>query len=295
MNNKSTESLKKKIGIVGFGYVGQAMARFFEDRYDVVVYDPFWDERKDGFKHRFPQYIPASKENRVEQFSECSLVVISVPTPMRLDGSGACDTSAVRESLEWLGKDQLILIKSTVPPKFTQSYIDSGYNVAFSPEYLGESAYMTHYWKGYPDPTNLKTHEFQIFGGELETTRKIIPFFRSIMGPETKYLQTDATTAEMAKYMENCFFATKVTFFNEFYEIAQRMGVDFNELRELFLCDGRINRNHTLVFEEKRGYGGKCYPKDMAGIIAASQAMGYDPKLLREVVDSNKFFNTRSQ
>ena len=293
MNNKSTESSKKKIGIVGFGYVGQAMARFFEDRYGIVVYDPFWSEKKDGFEYRFPSYHITDADARDVMFDNCSLVVISVPTPMAKDGS--CDTSAVKESLEWLGKGKLILIKSTVPPKFTQSYIDSGYNVAFSPEYLGESAYMTHYWKGYPDPTNLKTHEFQIFGGESHTTRKIIPFFRSIMGPETKYLQTDATTAEMAKYMENCFFATKVTFFNEFYEIAQRMDVDFNELRELFLCDGRINRNHTLVFEEKRGYGGKCYPKDMAGIIAASQAMGYDPKLLREVVDSNKFFNTRSQ
>lgn len=283
----------KSVTIIGYGYVGRRMAEFFQDKFEVNVYDPNIGLIKD--QHQNVRLL-ASGDVAKAGFPKSDLFVICVPTPQAKDGS--CDTSAIDETLAKLNRpeyDDLILIKSTVPPSFTQKYIDRGYKVAFSPEYLGESAYVTHHWKGYPDPTNLKTHEFQIFGGDISVTTKIIPFFRSIMGPETRYWQTDATTAELAKYMENCFFATKVTFCNEFYEIAKRFGVDYNELRELWLQDGRINRNHTVVFEEKRGYGGKCYPKDMAAIIMAAREVGYDPKLLKEVVESNRFFNTRSQ
>jgi UDPglucose 6-dehydrogenase len=262
----------KKVGIVGYGYVGKAMHRFFADKYDVAIYDPA---------------APESVKT-VSDLAVCDLVVVSVPTPMAADG--ACDTSAVEQTLEMIGPKTLVLVKSTVPPSFTQTYIDHGYRVVFSPEYLGESSYVTHHWKGYPDPTNLKTHEFQIFGGDYEETCEVIGFFKNIMGPETKYLQTDATTAEMAKYMENAFFATKVTFCNEFYEIAKAFGVDYNELRELWLNDGRINRNHTLVFEDKRGYGGKCYPKDVSAIIKASEEAGHKPMLLKAVQAQNEFF-----
>lgn len=281
----------KSVTIVGFGYVGRAMARFFDGKYSVRIYDPF--VQIDALQEEFPTYafIPSSQKELV---GDTDLVVICVPTPMAEDGS--CDTSAVDATFDLLKPHEVdILIKSTVPPNYTKGKILKGYNAVFSPEYLGESAYTTHYWKGYPDPTNLKTHEFQIFGGGQTVCNRIIQFFKSIMGPETRYLQTDSTTAELAKYMENCFFATKVTFCNEFYDIAQTFGVDYNELRELWLNDGRINRNHTLVFEDKRGYGGKCYPKDMSAMVVASLEEGYTPKLLQQVVESNKEFNKKSQ
>lgn len=281
----------KKIGIIGHGYVGERMVDFFNGKYELFVYDP-----KLTFGDGSPTVHYDNDFARMKQMAgKLDLAVICVPTPQNKDGSA--NFVAVVESISLLSDFcELMLIKSTVPPSITQSIIDKEkLRVVFSPEYLGESAYTTHYWKGYPDPTNLKTHEFQIFGGRPEDTREVIGYFKSIMGPETRYLQTDATTAELAKYMENAFFATKVTFCNEFFEIAKRFGVDYNELRELWLNDGRINRNHTLVFEDKRGYGGKCYPKDVAAIIHAAREVGYDPKLLKEVVESNRFFNTRSQ
>ena len=278
----------RSITIIGFGYVGRAMARFFDGKYKVHVYDPYIGD--DKYLNEFKDYTFISSG---EPMRPTDLAVVCVPTAMREDGS--CDTSIASQTIEMLGKEVLILVKSTVPPRFTQKYIDEGYQIAFSPEYLGESSYTTHWWKGDPDPTNLKTHDFQIFGGDKKITSRIIPFFRSIMGPQTKYLQTDATTAEMAKYMENCFFATKVTFCNEFYNIAKTFGVDYNELRELWLNDGHINRNHTLVFDEKRGYGGKCYPKDMAAIIKASSDAGHEPMLLKAVVALNDVIKTNQK
>ena len=93
---------------------------------------------------------------------------------------------------------------------------------------------------------------------------------------------TDAKTAELCKYMENAFLATKVAFVNQFYDLAEAWGVDYTELRELWLEDERIGRSHTLVTEE-RGYRGRCLPKDMAAIIQAARQVGGAPLL--EAVD----------
>ena len=82
--------------------------------------------------------------------------------------------------------------------------------------------------------------------------------------------------------MENTFLATKVAFVNQFYDLAEAWGVNFNELRELWLADERIGRSHTIVTEE-RGYRGRCLPKDIAAIIHAAKSLGGAPLL--EAVD----------
>ena len=133
-----------------------------------------------------------------------------------------------------------------------------------------------------------------IFGGASEDTQAVIEFVKPVMGADCRYWQTDATTAELVKYMENSWGAMKVTFCNEFYEIARAHGVDYNELRELFLLDGRTERMHTVVFEKKRGYGGKCFPKDVKAIIRSSEEHGYIPALLKEVDMTNDKFNAKN-
>jgi len=102
-----------------------------------------------------------------------------------------------------------------------------------------------------------------------------------------RFYFTTALTAELAKYMENAFYATKVTFCNEFFDIAQTLGVDYNELREVWLADPHISRDHTFVYPQDRGFGGKCLPKDTTAIIAACQQQGYTPALLRAVMAVN--------
>lgn len=246
------------IEIMGYGVVGKGMHRLFERQFDVSIYDP-----AKGF-------------NTVAQDAE--LTVICVPTPESADGS--CDISQV-ESAVSLAQSPLILIKSTVPPG-TTTYLAQKYNknVCFSPEYMGESSYFTPYWK-YPDPERAETHTFVIVGGDKAS--ETLNYFMRVMSVDTRYMAVTAEEAELTKYMENTFFATKVAFCNEFFEIAKLHGVDYKRLRELWLLDSRINPNHTLVFEHKRGFGGKCLPKDLAGIIKASTDKGYTPRLLKAV------------
>jgi len=257
----------KKISIIGNGFVGSAYVKFFESHYPVRIYDPNY-----------------SKSNTKESVNKCDYAVICVPSNMKENGS--CDTSIVEESVRWL-KVPYILIKSTIPPGTTKRLAEqTGKHLTFSPEYIGESKY--HMPPRYLHPTDVKQHNFVILGGQ--DTKPWVELFKTIMGPDAHYLQTDSTTAELVKYGENTWGATKVTLFNEFYEICKVFGVDFDEWRELLLFDPRIERIHTQVFEDNRGFSGKCFPKDVNAIVSASIQAGYKPELLEQVLKSNNKF-----
>ncbi len=260
----------KKVAIIGYGYVGKAMKSFFKDHFEVLIYDPL------------------VIGNTKEEINTCGLAIVCVPTPMA--GNYDVDLSIIKETIAWL-ETPLILIKSAVPPGTVDALVkETGKNICVSPEYIGEGKYVVQWWKdkGYPHPTDMKYHDFQIFGGDRETTKGVIEFYKKVVGPEVKYIQTDAKTAELCKYMENCWGATKVTFCNEFAKIAEAFGVDYNELRELWLLDGRVERMHTVVFEDNRGFAGKCWPKDVNGMVKQAEAAGYIPKLLKAVLEVNK-------
>jgi len=259
-----------KIGIIGLGVVGKGIYRVFEENVS-SIYDPFYEI--DGKK------VFSTKESKMG-FSDVDLTVIAVPTNEKKDWSA--DTSLVWESLEWvreINKEGVILIKSTVPPLELEEMQKAYGHIVFSPEYMGESKYFTPEWK-YPHPQRMESHTWQTFGGNLEDTTVCIDIFKRKMGVDCQYWQTDLKTASMAKYIENSFFAMKVTFVNEWFDMANKVGVDWNELRELWLLDPRINRNHTLVFPKDRGYGGKCFPKDTRAIIKHMDEIGYSPKLM---------------
>ncbi len=259
--------MSNKIAIIGYGYVGKALRELFPD---ALIFDPVYSESN------------SQKEINLK----CNFAIISVPTAERPDGS--CDISVVEKSIAWL-KTPHILIKSTISPG-TTAKLSKKYHkkIVFSPEYTGESKYWSPYnWKIIEEP-------FLILGGPRSETKYMLEIFKKKMGPVKHYFQTDSTTAELVKYMENSFYATKVTFCNEFFEIAKTFGVDYNELRELFIADPRLSPMHTLVFEDQRGFGGKCFPKDVNAIVKASTVAGYNPKLLREVLSSNKKFRGKS-
>jgi UDP-glucose 6-dehydrogenase len=89
--------------------------------------------------------------------------------------------------------------------------------------------------------------------------------------------------------MENAFLATKVTFVNQFFDIAVSLGVNFDELRQLWLLDGRVGGSHTTVTAE-RGFSGRCLPKDLLAMITAMRAGGGAP-LLEAVFSYNELLN----
>ncbi len=239
------------IGIVGYGVVGKALAKLFgyeSGNPALRIYD----------KGIAGMSGPESKS----AIQKCDLVFVAVPTPEGSDGS--CDLSAVEEVVSWVMPP--ICLKSTVPPGTVDRLIGAtGKAICFSPEYVGETRW--HSWK------DIASHGFVIVGGERSLCELVVRAYQQVLGPLARYEVTDAKTAELCKYMENAFLAIKVAFVNQFYDLAQAYGIDFNELRELWLADERIGRSHTIVTEE-RGYRGRCLPKDMAAIIQAAKRVG---------------------
>jgi len=133
-----------------------------------------------------------------------------------------------------------------------------------------------------------------IFGGNRISTNYMVDLFTPIMGPYCKFIQTDSVTAEMVKYMENSFLATKIVFCHEFSLIAKNFGVDYRELRELWLLDKRIERGSSAVFNNKLGFDGKCLPKDINGIYHAAKEHGFDSSFLKQVIKTNEELRKRN-
>lgn len=254
--------LKPRIGVVGAaGVVGTAMRKLCGP--ETVAYDS-----KQGY---------SQDRNAV---NACDAVFVCVPTPTGADGS--CDTSTVEEVVSWI-EAPLIILRSTVAPGTTDRLRRTyGKRIVFQPEYLGETP--AHVFG------NMVERSFVVLGGATEDTSRAADLYKHYYNSMVYFYFCDALTAEVAKYMENSFYAVKVTFVNEFYDIAKAHGVDYNALREIWLADTRISRDHTFVYPDARGFSGKCLPKDVNAIVKSCRDRGYEPRFLEAALDINEAF-----
>lgn len=253
-----------KIAIIGYGHVGKLMHQIFPH---ALIYDPNYEEYKDT-------------KDQINK--ECDLAIICVWTGSNEDGS--CDISIVDQSVKWLETD-LILIKSALAPG-TVDKLKRRYKkrICISPEYFGESKY----WLPYEQ--TLEGWPFMIIGGEDKDATEILDIFVPVLGPNKKYFICTALEAEIIKYMENTWSAVKVIFSNEMYEICKSMGANWYRVWEGWALDPRVERSTTAVFVNKRGFGGKCLPKDVLALIRSSQKNGYEPNFLKQILKSNAVF-----
>ncbi|TMR08168.1 hypothetical protein ETD86_48910, partial [Nonomuraea turkmeniaca] len=251
-----------KIAIIGMGHVGRTMHDFLRDHADLITYD-----QADGGPYP------------TEALAGCDFAIVCVNTPTGPDG--ACDVSNVREAVKQLPTSK-VLIKSTVAPGTTDELVaETGKDICFCPEYVGESRYYN------PVCADAAALPFVIVGGRPDLRRWFVDALLPILGPTKTYFQCDALEAEIVKYMENAFFATKVTFVNEFARICAALGADWHTVREGWLLDPRVEPSHTAVFATNPGFDGKCLPKDLRAIVSAANQAGYQPRLLAEVLASN--------
>jgi UDPglucose 6-dehydrogenase len=230
------------------------MARLFRAVHDVFIFDKF-----------LPSFSDAARKHAI---NDCDLAFLSVPTPVAPDGF-SCDLSAVEECVQWIRSP--LCIRSTVVPGTTDRLgALTNKSIAFSPVYIGESA--DHPWR------DEGQCGFLIVGGSSELRDSVFSAYRDCLASKIHFYSTTARTAEICKYMENCFLATKVAFVNQFFDIATALDVDFEELRKLWLLDSRVGPSHTIVTPE-RGFRGRCLPKDLAALIATMRSSGGTPLL----------------
>ena len=253
-----------KIGIIGIGHVGGTMVQLFPD---AIQYDSY------------------KKIGNQEEINKCNISFICVPTPM--GELGKCDTSIVESILKWV-TTPIIVIRSTVSVGFTDSWSKIlNKHIVFQPEYYGET--VAH---PFADPHN---RNWITLGGHPNDCSKVAEVYKTVFTSELIINIVDSKTAELAKYMENAFYATKVTFCNQFYELAEAMDVNYDKLRETWLLDPRISRDHTFVYKDNRGYGGSCLPKDIAAINYQGNCLDIYTDFLNAVQTSNEFFTGKNK
>lgn len=254
------------IGVVGLGTVGRAVRELFtRPGIEVVA----WDASD-------PEPYPAAA------FAACDFAVVCVDTPFV---NGHADLSRVEEALRRLPA-KFIVIKSTVPPGTTTRLAgELGKDVCYWPEYISESKYHNPYF-----PQRVSEVPFVVLGGEPLARAQLIDWLMPVLGPTKTYFQCSATEAELIKYAENTFFATKITFANEFRRLSETFGADWHTVREGWLLDPRVGRMHTAALADDPGFGGKCLPKDLATIVAAARDAQYRCVLLEAVQAANELF-----
>ena len=266
----------QKIGIIGNGFVGSSVSFGFSPQTgcdaDVKVYD------KD---------VSKSTHTLDEVVNDSNFIFLSVPTPSNQDGSISLDIiydvfEDIHNVIDYEKDNQpIILIRSTITPG-TTSKIQVKYpkmNIVFNPEFLTERSAKYDF---------INQSRF-IVGGSWGNTMMVENLYKWRFGESTPVIKTNYQTAELIKYMNNCFFATKVSFLNEMYQIAEKCGANWEEAVEGFVRDGRIGHSHLAVPgpDGKFGFGGSCFPKDIQAMINFAESMGVEPDVLRGVWEKN--------
>ncbi len=254
-----------KLGIIGQGFVGNAVYQKFKNYYKVLTYD-----------------IQAMLCNAsMEEVCQCDHIFICLPTPM--DKEGKCHIGIVEEALAFVDKHskaKTAIIKSTIVPGTTKDWNKKfNIDIVFNPEFLTEANAVDDY----ENQTRI------ILGGPRKATTKLKPIFSKVF-PKASIIKTDSTYAEMVKYVTNAFLATKVSFANEMYQICEGLDVDYDKVIEYACYDERLGKSHWAVPgpDGDFGYGGHCFPKDVKALIKVAIDNDLLPKMLIATDDKNK-------
>ena len=262
-----------KIGIVGKGFVGSAVQNGFSPNtgcdMEVRVYD------KNPLR---------SLHTLEETVNESDFVFISVPTPANTDGK--INLTILNDAINDINevstnRETIFLVRSTVVPG-TTSNIQQTFpklRIVFNPEFLTERSANFDF---------INQTRF-ILGGDKENTSKVADLFRWRFGKSMSILETNYETAELIKYMNNTFFATKVSFLNDMKLLSDKCGAIWEDAVEGFVRDGRIGHSHLNVpgHDGKFGFGGSCFPKDIQALIKYGDEIGVDMGVLKAAWETN--------
>lgn len=264
-----------RIGMIGMGVVGGTTAKVFSRIHEILPYD----------RYKSPNNTPAQMDALAKA---ADYVFLCVPTPMK--PSGQMDYSAVDNSLDLLTQaskrtgrileDMIVVVRSTAVSGTTDS-LETRYpfKFAFNPEFLTEKNALQDM---------LSTDRVVIGSNSPEVARKIADQVYKPLFPDARYVLTDAKTAEMIKYSANIMLAGQIAVANDLFQVSQRLGVDWDKVKDAILLDPRIGRNINVPGPDgDLGFGGKCFPKDLLAMIYLARENGYWPPVLEAAWNLN--------
>ena len=258
------------IGIIGQGFVGNAVYQKFKNYFDVLTYD--LDESK-------------SNSTKEDLLFKCNTIFLCLPTPMNTDGS--CNVDILQKELENIDLitdnqeiKKTIVIKSTVSPGTTDKWNSSyeSLDIVFNPEFLTEANAVEDF----------NNQNRIILGGPRPATTELRRIYSKVF-PKAHIIKTDSTHAEMVKYLTNSFLATKVSFANEIYQICDKLNIDYDKVVEYATLDDRLGKSHWNVPgpDGDFGFGGHCLPKDLSALIYLAMNLHTETNVLNAVEETN--------
>jgi len=266
-------NIKNRIGIIGKGFVGSAVAHGFSAQTGYSAEIRIFDKKTDR-----------SKNSLEDTVNKSEFIFMSVPTPA--SDTGQIDLSIVESALNDINTinnsdTNIILLRSTVTPGTTSMLQDKFPNlrIVFNPEFLTERSALFDFIN----------QSRVVLGGKSKYTKKVKDLYRNRFGKYLPIIETNYQTAELIKYMNNLFFATKVSFLNEMKLVADKTDVDWDEAMEGFVLDGRVGHSHLAVPgpDGKLGFGGSCFPKDIQAMIAFGELLDLDMSTLKGAWKTN--------
>lgn len=302
----STNTQTMNISVVGSGYVGTTVAACLADLGHTVtnvdiderVVTAINEGRSPIHEPGLDELLAAHGGDRLTATTDYGAVrgtdatFVALPTPSNDDGS--VDLSIITQGMTSLGEalaeksdPHIVVIKSTVIPGSTETKLEpalraagAGENVhvAVNPEFQREGSAVEDYLN--PDKIVVGTDSEYV----RETLDELFEPLVQAAKNDPAIVYTGRREAEMIKYANNAFLASKVSLINEIGNICKAYGVDAYEVADAIGLDNRIGEQ---FLRSGVGFGGSCFPKDTAALIAAGEAKGYDPSLLKAVVEVN--------
>lgn len=261
-----------KIGIIGIGFVGGAMVKSFSEKGYILNENLFtYDKYKNGGIGTFKDILVTD------------ILFIALPT-LYIKETSNYDLNAIDETLSLLRQNYyngLVVIKSTIEPKTTDNFASKyNLNMAHNPEFL-----TARY--AYEDFHNQK----HIVLGKSESCdeskyRSLCDFYKMNYG-NAKISQCTSIESESMKLFLNNFYAVKVQFFTEIYLLCQKLGIDYDNIKNLMLNNGWINPMHTQIPgpDGKISFGGLCFPKDTTALFHFMEMMEVPCEVIKATVN----------
>ena len=291
-----------KVGVIGTGHVGlPTAATLAHIGHDVTATDA--DQEKIEVLRRggMPFFEPALEDlvrgevevgrlrftaDPAEALTDARVAFVCVGTPPR--SSGEANLIAVERSAEIVARHAagptVVVEKSTVPAGtaarvaeiLARHRSDGALTVACNPEFLREGSAVED---------SLRPDRILVGSDSEEALAVMRELFAPLVRDDTRWIETDLHTAELAKHANNAFLALKVSFANAMARMAEAAGADVEAVTEVMGADPRIGRAHLSA---GLGYGGSCFPKDLLAFERLAARLGYDFPLLREVARINE-------